>query len=98
VPAVTRKGGEQRAAERKALGRRLRLLRVGLDLTNMAVAASLDVRPATLTAWEKGTSELSALDALRLADLYRVDIAAVFGRKPGQIGGDVDETKGPGRT
>ena len=93
---MTRKGGDERAAERKALGRRLRLLRVGLDLKNMDVAASLGVRPATLTAWEKGTYELSALDALRLADLYRVDIAAVFGRRPGQIG--EDEPAGPGRT
>lgn len=58
------------------------MLRVGLKLSNKAVAELMDVRPATLSSWEQGTSELTALDALRLADLYQVEIAVLFGRAP----------------
>ena len=83
---MTRKESEKRALARKALGHRLKLLRVDLDMANKTVAAKLGIRPATLTAWEKGEAEIAALDALRLADLYRVPVAAIYGRKPDEIG------------
>lgn len=49
-------------------------------MSNKDVASALGIRPATLTAWEAGTSEIAALDALRLADLYRIDISVLYGR------------------
>jgi len=79
---VTRKDDAERASAREALGLRLKLLRVHAKLSQARVAQTLDVRPATLSSWEQGTSELAALDALRLTDLYGVEIAVVFGRAP----------------
>lgn len=102
---MTRKQGERREKARQRLGRRLRVLRVGLGMSNKSVCAVLKISPQTLIAWEQGKYELSALDSLRLADLYKVTIAALYGRKNDQIGpsdpeeaaeleaGDVDESE-----
>lgn len=83
---MSRKQGEGRARARERLGRRLRVLRVSLGLSNKAVCAALAIRPQSLISWEQGKYELSALDALRLADLYKVTIAALYGRTNDQIG------------
>ena len=77
---MTRRVDPARSAAREAMGLRLRLLRIGAQLSQASVAASLNVRPATLSGWEQGTSELAALDALRLADLYQVEVTVIFGR------------------
>ena len=79
---MTRKHDAERASTREALGMRLKLLRVLTMMSQASVAQSLDVRPATVSSWEQGESELAALDALRLADLYGVEVAVVFGRAP----------------
>ena len=42
------------------------------------VAVALKVRPATVPAWETGISEPAALDASRLARLFKVDIAVIL--------------------
>ena len=83
---MTRKQGERRAKARQRLGRRLRVLRVGLGMSNKAVCAVLKISPQTLISWEQGKYELSGLDSLRLADLYQVTIATLYGRKNDQIG------------
>jgi len=77
---VTRKHDPERASTREALGMRLKLLRVHARRSQVSVAQTLEVRPATVSSWEQGESELAALDALRLADLYGVELAVVFGR------------------
>jgi transcriptional regulator with XRE-family HTH domain len=69
---VTRPGDEKRAAERKALGLRLQVLRVQLKHTQTEVANALGVRRNLYAAWESGTSEPGALDVPRLAEVFRV--------------------------
>ena len=78
APAVTRRNDPKRAIERQALGHRLTVLRTDARLSQRDVAVALKVRPATVSAWETGTSELAALNAARLARLFKVDIAVIL--------------------
>lgn len=79
---MTRPGDTKRIAEREALGLRLQVLRVHAGLSQKQVAEAIEVRRASLGAWEAGTSEPGALDVPRLADLFKVDVAVVLGRAP----------------
>lgn len=79
---MTRKEDPSRAPGRLALGRRLKVLRAGTKLTQQQVADALEVTRATVGAWELGVSELAALDVVRLADLFKVDVAVILGRAP----------------
>jgi transcriptional regulator with XRE-family HTH domain len=72
----------ERIAERVELGRRLSLARAYARLSQANVAAALGVRRPTITAWEAGDAEPMAIDLLRLADLYGVDINGLMGRGP----------------
>lgn len=56
------------------------LMRARADLSQAVVAERLAVSRPTITAWEGGDSEPPALDLLRLADLYGVDINVLTGR------------------
>ena len=49
-------------------------------MTQTGVAKALNVARPTVGAWEGGLSELAALDALRLADLFKVDVNVILGR------------------
>jgi len=79
---VTRREDPSRALERKALGLRLQVLRAGTRMSQQEVAKALKVQRATVGAWELGISELAALDAVRLADLFKVEVAVILGRAP----------------
>lgn len=75
---MTRRDDPKRAIERETLGHRLKVLRTDAKLNQRDVAVALKVRPATVSAWETGTSEIAALDASRLARLFKVEIAMIL--------------------
>lgn len=79
---MTRQGDAKRNAEREALGLRLQVLRVHTGLSQKQVAEAIEVRRASLGAWEAGTSEPGALDVPKLADLFKVDVRVILGRAP----------------
>lgn len=51
-------------------------------MTQDAVAARLDVRRPTISAWEAGGAEPLAIDLQHLADLYGVTLDQLTGRAP----------------
>ena len=75
---MTRRNDPKRAIEREAVGHRLIVLRTDAKMNQTDVAEALNVRRGTVSAWETGTSELAALDAARLARLFKVDIAVIL--------------------
>lgn len=52
--------------------------RVNAGLTQRDVAAALSVGPQTVCAWEKGTTEPKASQALALAELYNMPLDCIF--------------------
>jgi len=78
VRRVTRLEDPTRAAARETLGLRVKLLRVGAKMSQRTLAEALNVRPATVSAWELGTSELAALDAVRIAAVFKVEVGALL--------------------
>ena len=82
----------ERAELRKAIALRIKLLRVTANLSKKTVAQRVKVIPASVRNWENGTHELSAIDALRLADLFGVTIATIYDRTNEQIGPGSDHS------
>lgn len=77
-----RKPDAERIAERVELGRRLSLARAYARLSQASVATTLGVSRPTIMSWEAGDAEPMAIDLLRLADLYGVEITGLMGRSP----------------
>lgn len=71
-----------RQQARVDLGRRLMELRTRAGLSQTEVAARLEVRQATVSAWETGASEPQIFDVLALGDLYAVNLDVLVGRAP----------------
>jgi AcrR family transcriptional regulator/DNA-binding XRE family transcriptional regulator len=61
-------------------GRRVRELRTARDLTLRALAARLDVSPATMSAIENGRTGVSAQRIVRLAEELGVPVQRMFGQ------------------
>lgn len=59
----------------------LRLIRLEHGLSQTAAARIADVHPASISAWENGSTEprLSAL--VKLADYYRIPLDVLIGRR-----------------
>lgn len=64
------------------LGRCLEMARLRAGLSQDDVAAQLEIRRATVGAWESGDSEAPTGDLLRLADLYHLTLDQLTGRAP----------------
>lgn len=77
-----KKPDSERLEARVELGRRLSLARAYARLSQASVATTLGVSRPTITAWEAGDAEPMAIDLLRLADLYGVDLNGLMGRGP----------------
>ena len=71
---------EDRRRAREHLGRCLALARAYAGLSQTAVAHELGVRRATVSLWETGEREPSAVDLLRLAEIFGVGLDALCGR------------------
>ena len=62
--------------------KRLKMARVGADLSRVQAAQALDVNERTLSSWETGRTMIPFDKALALCDLYQVNI--------GELSGDLD--------
>lgn len=56
----------------------LRAARINAGLTQMQVSKSLGIAPATLSGWEKNSTKLSFLEAIKLAKLYHIQPDNIF--------------------
>ena len=56
----------------------LRAARVNADLTQQEVANKLGVRKETVINWEKGKTEITAVNLNRLCDIYKVSTANIL--------------------
>jgi Zn-dependent peptidase ImmA (M78 family)/transcriptional regulator with XRE-family HTH domain len=70
------------------LGRRLRLARLNVGLSQEAVAAELDVPRPTISQIESGKRGVSSLELAKLARIYRRSLAAFFEDDPEQVQAD----------
>ena len=62
--------------------RRLRMARSGANLSRAEVARHLEVAEHTISNWENGKTQITLSTALRLCELYNVNI--------GELTGDVE--------
>jgi DNA-binding XRE family transcriptional regulator len=62
--------------------KRLKMARVGADLSRVQAAQALDVNERTLSSWETGRTMIPFDKALALCDLYQLNI--------GELSGDLD--------
>lgn len=69
----------QPTPEGLAFGQRIARLRDRADLKQADVAAELGCHVTTISAWECGRNEPSALQAVRLANVLRVTVATLLG-------------------
>lgn len=78
-------------ARTAALGARLAAARRVAGLTQAEAASALGVSRANLAMWERGYHDVTYAHLVRLARLYRLDAAAIFGD-------DLDPATDPGDT
>jgi len=62
--------------------KRLKMARVGADLSRVQAAQALNVNERTLSSWETGRTMIPFDKALALCDLYQLNI--------GELSGDLD--------
>lgn len=56
----------------------LRAARINAGLTQIQVSKVLGIAPATLSGWEKNSTKLSFLEAIKLAKLYHIQPDNIF--------------------
>lgn len=56
----------------------LRAARINAGLTQIQVSKALGIAPATLSGWEKNSTKLSFLEAIKLAKLYHIQPDNIF--------------------
>jgi transcriptional regulator with XRE-family HTH domain len=68
--------------EAAEIPKRLKMARVGADLSRVQAAQALNVNERTLSSWETGRTMIPFDKALALCDLYQLNI--------GELSGDLD--------
>lgn len=69
----------------KAIGARLRGMRVEHGLSQDDVARYLELDPATVSNYELGKTDISYVDVWKLSDLYGVTMDELVGRLTGGV-------------
>jgi transcriptional regulator with XRE-family HTH domain len=60
------------------IGQKIKELRTGLQLSQDALAARIDVAPNTISRWETGTYKVTPEDLDKLARVFEVSITVFF--------------------